>query len=115
MTTLTEGAILDALRTVQEPELGRDLVTLNMVKAIAIDGPDVSLTIELTTPACPLKDEIERNARSALAAIGVNEARITWGAMVRRAAPARGSRRPAAPARGSAAVRSPRGPPPHWR
>jgi len=77
MTTLTEGAILDALRTVQEPELGRDLVTLNMVKAIAIDGPDVAFTIELTTPACPLKDEIERNARSALAAIGVNEARIT--------------------------------------
>ena len=91
MTTLTEGAILDALRTVQEPELGRDLVTLNMVKGIAIDGPDVALTIELTTPACPLKDEIERNARSALAAIGVGEARITWGAMVRRAVPSGGS------------------------
>jgi len=91
MTTLTEGAIFDALRTVQEPELGRDLVTLNMVKGITIDGADVALTIELTTPACPLKDEIERNARAALAAIGVGEARITWGAMVRRAAPAAGA------------------------
>ena len=91
MTTLTEGAILDALRTVQEPELGRDLVTLNMVKAIAIEGADVALTIELTTPACPLKDEIERNARTALAAIGVGHATITWGAMVRRAAPAAGA------------------------
>jgi ATP-binding protein involved in chromosome partitioning len=90
MTSLTEGAILDALRTVQEPELGRDLVTLNMVKGITIDGADVAFTIELTTPACPLKDEIERNARAALAAIGVGEARITWGAMVRRAAPAAG-------------------------
>ena len=90
MTTLTEGAILDALRTVQEPELGRDLVTLNMVKAITIDAADVALTIELTTPACPLKDEIERNARAALAAIGVGRATITWGAMVRRAAPAAG-------------------------
>ena len=90
MTTLTEGAILDALRTVQEPELGRDLVTLNMVKAITIDAADVALTIELTTPACPLKDEIERNARAALAAIGVDRATITWGAMVRRAAPAAG-------------------------
>ena len=90
MTTLTEGAIFDALRTVQEPELGRDLVTLNMVKGITIDGADVAFTIELTTPACPLKDEIERNARAALAAIGVGEARITWGAMVRRAAPAAG-------------------------
>ena len=90
MTTLTEGAILDALRTVQEPELGRDLVTLNMVKAITIDAADVALTIELTTPACPLKDEIERNARAALAAIGVDRATITWGAMVRRASPAAG-------------------------
>ena len=91
MTTLTEGAILDALRTVQEPELGRDLVTLNMVKRIAITGADVALTIELTTPACPLKDEIEVNARAALAAIGVGEARITWGSMVRRAAAPTGS------------------------
>ncbi len=91
MNTLTEGAILDALRTVQEPELGRDLVTLNMVKGIAITGADVALTIELTTPACPLKDEIEVNARAALAAIGVGEARITWGAMVRRAAAPAGS------------------------
>jgi ATP-binding protein involved in chromosome partitioning len=90
MTTLTEGAILDALRTVHEPELGRDLVTLDMVKEVTIDGVDVAFTIELTTPACPLKDEIERNARAALAAIGVGKARITWGAMVRRAAPAAG-------------------------
>ncbi|HEY8845049.1 MAG TPA: iron-sulfur cluster assembly protein, partial [Candidatus Limnocylindrales bacterium] len=64
MPTLTEGSILDALRQVQEPELGRDIVTLNMVKAIAIDGAKVALTIELTTPACPLKDEIEGNART---------------------------------------------------
>src|SRR4029078_13191113 len=57
MTTLTEGAILDALRNVQEPELGRAIVTLQMVKSIAIEGSQVAFTIELTTPACPLKDE----------------------------------------------------------
>jgi len=90
MTTLTEGAVFDALRTVQEPELGRDIVTLNMVKGIAIEGSDVAFTIELTTPACPLKDEIERNARAALAGIGAAGIEITWGAMVRRAAPAAG-------------------------
>ncbi len=90
MTTLTEAAVLDALRTVQEPELGRDIVTLNMVKGIAIEGSDVAFTIELTTPACPLKDEIERNARAALAGIGAAGIEITWGAMVRRAAPAAG-------------------------
>src|SRR3954468_6285873 len=87
MPTLTEGAILDALRQVQEPELGRDIVTLQMVKDIVIEGTTAAFTIELTTPACPLKDEIEGNTRAALAAIGVTDTTITWGAMVRRAAP----------------------------
>jgi ATP-binding protein involved in chromosome partitioning len=87
MPTLTEATILDALRQVQEPELGRDIVTLNMVKAIAIDGSSVAFTIELTTPACPLKDEIEGNARAVLSGIGAEAIEITWGAMVRRATP----------------------------
>jgi ATP-binding protein involved in chromosome partitioning len=87
MPTLTEATILDALRRVQEPELGRDIVTLNMVKSIAIDGSSVAFTIELTTPACPLKDEIEGNARAVLAGIGAEAIEITWGAMVRRATP----------------------------
>ncbi|MBA2372780.1 MAG: Mrp/NBP35 family ATP-binding protein [Chloroflexi bacterium] len=87
MITITEGAVLDALRTVQEPELGRDIVSLDMVKGIAIEGADVSFTIELTTPACPLKDEIEGNTRAALAPLGVERVDIIWGAMVRRAAP----------------------------
>src|SRR3954468_7166877 len=87
MPTLTEGAILDALRQVQEPELGRDIVTLEMVKNIVIEGTTAAFTIELTTPACPLKDEIEGNTRAALTAIGVSDVSITWGAMVRRAAP----------------------------
>ena len=64
---LNETAIFDALRNVQEPELGRDIVTLNMVKDVAISDANVSLKIELTTPACPLKDEIERNVHNALA------------------------------------------------
>jgi ATP-binding protein involved in chromosome partitioning len=87
MPTLTEATILEALRQVQEPELGRDIVTLNMVKSIAIDGSSVAFTIELTTPACPLKDEIEGNARTVLSGIGAEAIEITWGAMVRRATP----------------------------
>jgi ATP-binding protein involved in chromosome partitioning len=87
MPTLTEGAILEALSQVQEPELGRDIVTLQMVKGIAIEGTTVAFTIELTTPACPLKEEIERNTRAVLTAIGVTDVTLTWGAMVRRAAP----------------------------
>jgi len=84
---LTEAAIFEALRAVQEPELGRDIVTLNMVKDVAISDADVSLTVELTTPACPLKDEIATNVRAALVGIGAGAVAITWGAMVRRAAP----------------------------
>ena len=87
MSTLTEGAILDALRQVQEPELGRDIVTLQMVKNIVIEGTTAAFTIELTTPACPLKDEIEGNTRAVLAEIGVTDLTLTWGAMVRRSTP----------------------------
>jgi ATP-binding protein involved in chromosome partitioning len=87
MTNLTEGLIMDALRTVQEPELGRDIVSLGMVKAVTIEEARVRFTIELTTPACPLKDEIEQNARAAVQALGAETVDITWGAMVRRASP----------------------------
>ena len=92
MIQLTETAVIDALRNVQEPELGRDIVTLNMVKDIVIDGQHVAFTIELTTPACPLKDEIEMNAQAAVKGIGADAVDITWAAMVRRASPARPQR-----------------------
>jgi ATP-binding protein involved in chromosome partitioning len=87
MTTITEAAVFDALRTVQEPELGGDLVTRDMIKDVRIDGTSVAFTIELTTPACPLKDEIETEVRRALTPVGIESISITWGAMVRRAAP----------------------------
>jgi ATP-binding protein involved in chromosome partitioning len=85
---LSESVVMDALRTVQEPELGRDIVTLNMVKDLEVTDSAVSMKIELTTPACPLKDEIERNVHTALGDIGAKEVTVTWGAMVRRAQPA---------------------------
>ncbi|MBM3416257.1 MAG: Mrp/NBP35 family ATP-binding protein [Bacteroidetes bacterium] len=56
---MTEEKILEALSNVQEPDLGKDLVTLNMVKDIEIEGNYVSFTVVLTTPACPLKDMIK--------------------------------------------------------
>src|SRR6187455_628717 len=87
MLSLTHDAVIDAMRTVQEPELGRDLITLDMVKNVVIDGSALAMTIELTTPACPLKDEIERTTHAALGAIGATSVDINWGAMVRRAQP----------------------------
>ncbi|CAN5440781.1 Mrp/NBP35 family ATP-binding protein [soil metagenome] len=85
---LTETSVMDALRSVQEPELGRDIVSLDMVKDLSISDDDVALTIQLTTPACPLKDEIEANVQEALRGLGVRSVDLTWGAMVRRASPA---------------------------
>ena len=55
---MTNEDILKALSNVQEPDLGKDLVTLNMVKDIKVDSNNVSFTVVLTTPACPLKDMI---------------------------------------------------------
>jgi ATP-binding protein involved in chromosome partitioning len=57
---MTEQDILKALSNVQEPDLGKDLVTLNMVKDIRINGNEVSFTVVLTTPACPMKDMMQK-------------------------------------------------------
>ena len=54
--TLTNEQVMDTLRTVNDPELHKDLVSLNMVKQVDVSGEDVTILIELTTPACPLKD-----------------------------------------------------------
>jgi ATP-binding protein involved in chromosome partitioning len=63
---MTKDNVLQALSTVQEPDLGKDLVTLNMVKDIEIDGNYISFTVILTTPACPLKDHIKNACISAI-------------------------------------------------
>jgi ATP-binding protein involved in chromosome partitioning len=63
---MTKEQVLQALSNVQEPDLGKDLVTLNMIKDIVIDGNKVSFTIVLTTPACPMKDMMGRAATNAI-------------------------------------------------
>lgn len=65
---LTTEYVHAALRTVQDPELHKDLVTLNMVKDVAVDGETVSIVIELTTPACPMKDKIQSDVVQAVRA-----------------------------------------------
>ncbi len=67
--TITKEAVLKALGTVQEPDLGQDLVTLNMIRNVEIEGDKVSFTVMLTTPACPLKGKIEADCRNALKAV----------------------------------------------
>ena len=63
---ITKEAVLEALSNVQEPDLGKDLVTLNMISDIEIDGKNISFTVILTTPACPLKEMIERACVNAI-------------------------------------------------
>ncbi len=64
--TITEEAILKALGQVDDPDLGKDIVTLNMVKDLKIEGRNISFTVELTTPACPMKDMIQKACVSAI-------------------------------------------------
>jgi ATP-binding protein involved in chromosome partitioning len=72
---MTTEDILKALSNVQEPDLGKDLVTLNMVKDIEVDGDKVSFTIVLTTPACPMKDMMQRASENAIKLL-VNKAAV---------------------------------------
>jgi ATP-binding protein involved in chromosome partitioning len=74
---MTNEDILKALSNVQEPDLGKDLVTLNMVKDIVIDGNKVSFTVVLTTPACPLKDMIMNACINAVKLLVNKEAVVT--------------------------------------
>ncbi|HJV20474.1 MAG TPA: Mrp/NBP35 family ATP-binding protein [Sediminibacterium sp.] len=74
---MTTDDILKALSNVQEPDLGKDLVTLNMIKDIVINGNDVSFTIVLTTPACPMKDMMQRASENAVKLLVNKDARVT--------------------------------------
>jgi ATP-binding protein involved in chromosome partitioning len=74
---MTEQDILKALSNVQEPDLGKDLVTLNMVKDIVVDGHKVSFTIVLTTPACPMKDMMRMASENAVKLLVNKEALVT--------------------------------------
>jgi ATP-binding protein involved in chromosome partitioning len=82
---VTAEKVRDALRTVQEPELHRDLITLDFVRDIQVRGVDVSFTVTLTTPACPLKDQIRTESEQAVRALvpGVGKIDIGFDARVR--------------------------------
>jgi ATP-binding protein involved in chromosome partitioning len=69
MTQITKEAVLAALSKVQEPELHQDLVTLNMIRELDVNGDIVSFTVMLTTPACPLRGRIDKECREAVMAI----------------------------------------------
>jgi ATP-binding protein involved in chromosome partitioning len=81
--SVTEEQVLSALRDVQDPDLHKDIVTLGFVKDVRIDGGEVDFTIELTTPACPVKDDLKAQAEGKVSALaGVTGARAKMTANV---------------------------------
>lgn len=76
---MTEAEVLKALSNVQEPDLGKDLVTLNMIQDLKIDGNNVGFTIVLTTPACPMKDMMKNACENAIKLLVNKEAVVAVG------------------------------------
>jgi ATP-binding protein involved in chromosome partitioning len=77
MASVTQEAVLAALSKIQDPDLHRDIVSLGFVQNIKIDKADVALDIVLTTPACPVKDQMREEANRLLSAIpGVSTVKI---------------------------------------
>jgi ATP-binding protein involved in chromosome partitioning len=92
-----ESLVLEALKVVQDPDLHRDIVALGFVKELKIDESRVSFTIELTTPACPVKDQMRDQARAAVMQVpGVAAVDVQMSARVRDAGGADGTRSPIA-------------------
>lgn len=81
MAAITQARVRDALRVVRDPDLHRDIVTLNFVKDIAVEGSAVRVNIELTTPACPVREELksaaERAIRDAIPGVGEISVQMT--------------------------------------
>lgn len=80
----TPEMVLDALRVVQDPDLHRDIVSLGFVQDVKVEGGAAAFTVELTTPACPVKEELEEQCReAALGVPGITSVQITMTARVR--------------------------------
>jgi len=88
-----QARVLEALKIVRDPDLNRDIVSLGFIKDLRLDEGRVSFTIELTTPACPVKDQMRDQARAAVMQVaGVTSVDVKMSARVREAVGADGSR-----------------------
>src|SRR3954467_4543039 len=76
MPLLRREDVISALRSVQDPELFKDIVTLNMVKDVQLDGSAVRVQVQLTTPNCPMKETIRRDVENAVRKAGGE--RVEW-------------------------------------
>src|SRR3954464_1140489 len=87
MATITQELVLNALRVVKDPDLHRDIVDLDFVKNLRIEGGSVKFEVQLTTPACPVKEDLKAQAFEAVNAIpGVTSVDVTMTAQVPKSA-----------------------------
>ncbi len=92
-----QNGVLEALKVVKDPDLHRDIVSLGFIKDLKIDGGQVAFTIELTTPACPVKDQMRDQARAVVSQLaGVTGVDVQMSARVREAVGGDGGRQPLA-------------------
>src|ERR1700704_5365048 len=92
---LDQASVLEALKVVRDPDLNRDIVGLGFIKDLKIEGGRVAFTIELTTPACPVKDQMRDQARAAVLQVpGVSSVDVEMSARVREAVGGEGGRQP---------------------
>jgi len=106
----TKEAVLDALRQVNDPELHRDVVSLNMIQDLEIENGAVSLTLVLTTPACPVRADFQQSVEEAVRAVpGVTGATVRLGANVRASGPRANGPKPIEGVRNILAIASNKG------
>jgi ATP-binding protein involved in chromosome partitioning len=92
-TAVSEPQVLEALRAVRDPDLHKDIVALDFVKDLRIDGGKVAFTIELTTPACPVKESLKAEAEAAVGRLpGVDRVAVTMSARVTESRPILGGK-----------------------
>lgn len=84
----SEAQILDSMRHIIDPDLGKDIVSLGFIKNLKVSGGDVSFTVELTTPSCPVKEQFRSDCEKAVKKLpGVNSVRVEMSAMERQKRP----------------------------
>ena len=92
---VSENAVLEALKVVKDPDLNQDIVTLGFIKNLRIEGGKVAFTVELTTPACPVKEQMREQATAAVKAMsGVTAVEVVMSASVRAVAGPEAGRAP---------------------
>lgn len=81
----TQEAILQALATIRDPDLGRDIVSLGLIKDLKVSGENISFSVELTTPACPARYQTKEEARRVVLSLpGIKNVDVTMTSKVRR-------------------------------